>query len=404
MITMKVQNIYGDFLRSFKVFLDKVTHQTLTKIEWNYGAKPLEYYYMQNHESFEYPTAIVEIQDIQPLNGVSSLARSSGMRIMSSVHQILACENKTLEQKVVLDKRWVNLMFTVTINTEDVTTMLNYHDLFLNHIPYNFLFYDYTFWGQLEVTNFVQDWDFDNDDTENVFLQLDPTYRYTADQRYNEAVDPAFHTSERDREAGRDLDVVREGERYFSMIKYKPILKLNSITKQTDKESQQHSITMSFEAQIELPNVLLWIKEYTIESIEIVIDTVSKHNQLQPILIDIPDNFLTNKNIQREIGIFSEAFVFPDPTLDPDADPYLEVKTYIDLDLYTVSLWAVENVTETSSKRFFIPLEHATVEIINDQGGNFESMRFYFEEMEWFRDFDLQNPFNYFKLLLFKED
>ncbi len=125
---------------------------------------------------------------------------------------------------------------------------------------------------------------------------------------------------------------------------------------------------------------------------------------MQPILIDIPDNFLTNKNIQREIGIFSEAFVFPDPTLDPDADPYLEVKTYIDLDLYTVSLWAVENVTETSSKRFFIPLEHATVEIINDQGGNFESMRFYFEEMEWFRDFDLQNPFNYFKLLLFKED
>ena len=39
-------------------------------------------------------------------------------------------------------------------------------------------------------------------------------------------------------------------------------------------------------------NVLLWIKEYTIESIEIVIDTVSKHNQLQPILIDIPDNSL----------------------------------------------------------------------------------------------------------------
>jgi hypothetical protein len=43
-ISIKVQNVYGDFLRSFKVFLDKVTRNTLNKIEWNYGSKPLEYY------------------------------------------------------------------------------------------------------------------------------------------------------------------------------------------------------------------------------------------------------------------------------------------------------------------------------------------------------------------------
>jgi hypothetical protein len=43
-VALKIQNVYGDFLRSFKIFLDRVTRQSLNKIEWNYGAKPLDYY------------------------------------------------------------------------------------------------------------------------------------------------------------------------------------------------------------------------------------------------------------------------------------------------------------------------------------------------------------------------
>jgi hypothetical protein len=357
---------------------------------------------MYENESFEYPTALVEIQDIQPLNGVSYMNRTSGMRIMNSVHQILVAENNTKEQKIIMDKRWINVMFTVTINTEDVTSLLNYHDLFLNFMPTNFLFYDYAYWGSLEVTDFVRDWDFDNDDITNVFVQLDPTYRYPSGDHYNEAPDPAFQTEERDRVAAKDPYPVLEGERYFGKVRYEPILKLNSITKQTDKENTQHSLTLNFEAQIELPNVLLKVQEFTIESIEIVIDTVTPWNQVQPILIDIPDNFLTNKNIQREIGLFSDAFVFPDLSLDPNAEPYLEIKIDINLADVTPSLWAVEDVTETSSKRFFIPLEHARIERI-ENNGVFESLRFYFREMDWFKDFNFNSGFNYFRLLTFKE-
>jgi hypothetical protein len=402
MVVLKIQNIYGDFLRSFKTFVDKVTHGTINKIEWNYGSKTLEYKRMYEDESFEYPTALVEIQDIQPLNGVSYMNRTSGMRIMNSVHQILVAENNTKEQKIIMDKRWINVMFTVTINTEDVTSLLNYHDLFLNFMPTNFLFYDYAYWGSLEVTDFVRDWDFDNDDITNVFVQLDPTYRYPSGDHYNEAPDPAFQTEERDRVAAKDPYPVLEGERYFGKVRYEPILKLNSITKQTDKENTQHSLTLNFEAQIELPNVLLKVQEFTIESIEIVIDTVTPWNQVQPILIDIPDNFLTNKNIQREIGLFSDAFVFPDLSLDPNAEPYLEIKIDINLADVTPSLWAVEDVTETSSKRFFIPLEHARIERI-ENNGVFESLRFYFREMDWFKDFNFNSGFNYFRLLTFKE-
>ncbi len=400
MIVLKVQNIYGDFLKSFRVFLDKVTHNSLNKIEWNYGSKTLEYKRMYDNESFEYPTALIEIQDIQPLNGSSSMQRTSGMRIVNSVHQQAIAVNDTKEQRIILDKRWINLMFQVTINTEDVTSLLNYHDLFLNYMPTNFLFYDYAFYGSIEVTDFVRTWDFDTEDIHNVFLQLDPTYRYPAADRYNQAQDPAFVSEERDRTAAGDSYVDLEGERFFSKVRYEPILKLNSITKQTDKENTQHTLMLNFEAQIELPNVLIWVQEFTIESIEIVIDTVSPWNQIQPILIDIPDNFLVNKNIQREIGIFSDAFVFPDQSLDPNAEPYLEVKKDINLVEFTVSLWAVEDVTETSSKRFFIPLEHARVERI-EENGNFESLRFYFDEMSWFEDFNFETNFNYFRLLLF---
>ena len=402
MTTARIQNVYSDFLRSFKVFLDKVTHDSLNKIEWNYGSKTLEYNRMYGNESFEYPNALVEIQDIQTLNGTSSMQRSAGMRIMHSVHQQLIAENKDKEQKIVLDKRWVNLMFTVTINTEDVTSLLNIHDLFMNFMPINFLFYDYNFIGSIEVTDLVADWDFDNDDIDNVFLQLDPTYRYTSAKRYNQAVDPGFTGTERDRAAGGDAYVIREGERYFSRVRYEPILKLNSIQNQIDKENTTQQLTLSFEAQIELPNVLIHTQDdATIESIELVIDTVTPWNQDMPILIDIPDNYLTNKNIQREIGIFADAFVFPDLILDPNAEPYLEIKTDINLAEVTASLWAVEDVTDITSKRFFIPLEHSRVERI-EENGDFVSLRFFFEEMEWFQDFRFQS-FNYLRFLTFDE-
>jgi hypothetical protein len=89
--------------------------------------------------------------------------------------------------------------------------------------------------------------------------------------------------------------------------------------------------------------------------------------------------------------------------LDPDAEPYLEIKTDINLNDVTVSLWAVEDVTDTFSKRFFIPLEHARVERY-EENGEFISLKFYFREMEWFMDFNFETNFDYFRVLLFDRD
>ncbi len=411
----RIQNVYGDFLKSFKVFLDRVTRNTLNKIEWNYGAKPLEYYYMMNgHESFEFPVAMIDIQDIQPVDGVSPIARNPGMNPNYSTHNIIIAENKTREQTITLDKRWVNLLFTVTINTEDISMLLNYHDLFVGQLPMNFMFYDYKYYNYIEVTDFTKDWDYTNDEIENVFQRMDPTFRYHPDNVYQETNEDFFVSQDRDRILGDDAYPDLEGLRYFAMVQSEPILKLTSISKQTDKEQQQHSLTLNFEAQIEIPNLLIVQQEYTIESIELVIDTVSRNHQEYPILIDIPENFLTNKNISRGILLFSDNFVFPeDPIWDPSDPenppeptryPHLVVDAVLNPAIEVPSLWAVEDVTETSSSRFFIPLKHAKIEYIRDVGGNPIATRLYFKEMQWLESFDFDNPFNYLKLVLFNQE
>ncbi len=413
-ITLRVQNSYGDGLRAFKLFLDRITRNTLEKIEWNYGSKVLEYQYMMDgHESYELPVALIDIQDIQPVDGVSAIMRNAGMQVHTSPHQLVISENFTRMQTVVLDKRWVNLMFTVQINTEDMASLLNYHDLFMGTCPMNFYFYDYKYYTYVEVTPFVEHWDLDNDDVINVSIRppdtphdvqgehIDSTFRYEPNTRYNEAnPDPHFKAVARDRELGRDPDIQREGYRYFSTVEVQPILKMSSIQKQIDKEQQKYSLMINFEMQMEIPNLLLGTIDYLIESIELVIDTANRTGIAHeyPLLTDMEESFLINKNIERGIILFPKDFHMD------EIPPYLEIKSDINLNTFTPSLWAVEDVTEASSKRFFIPLEHATVERIIDDNGDFVSLRFKFTEMEWFEDFDFANNFNYLKLILFTED
>lgn len=413
--TLKIQNVYGDFLRSFKVFLDRVTRNTLNKIEWNYGSKTLEYHYMMNgHESFEYPVALIDIQDIQPVDGVGAIARNPRLNPNFSVHNQEIAHNSSKNQTIILDKRWVNLLFTVTINTEDVAMLLNYHDLVIGAMPLNFMFYDYKYYSYLEVTDFTKAWDYVNDDIENVFQRMDPTYRYHPDTVYKESNEDFFTTQERSRTAGKDPYPTLEGLRYFAMVEFQPIIKLTSVTKQTEKEANQHSLILNFEARMEIPNLIVWHQEYEISSMEIVIDTVSRNHQEYPILIDIPENFLTNKNISRGILLFSDNFVIPDDPLFDPTDPndppdparyaHLVVDAVINPAIEVPSLWAVEDVTETSSSRFFIPLKHAKIEYIYDADDNPMATRLYFKEMEWFRTFDFDNPFNYLKLVTFNQD
>ena len=94
----------------------------------------------------------------------------------------------------------------------------------------------------------------------------------------------------------------------------------------------------------------------------------------------------------------------PNEPLDPTRHAHLRVDAYINPSVEVPSLWAVEDVTEVSSSRFFIPLKHSTIEYIRDVNGNPIATLFYFKEMQWFDTFDFENPFNYLKLVLFNQD
>ncbi len=411
-IVLRVQNSYGDSLRAFKLFADRITRNTLNKIEWNYGSKVLEYHYMQSgHESFEYPNAMIEIQDILPVDNVSPIARNANY-VNHSPHNFVIAENYSRTETVVLDKRWVTLVFTMQINVEDMTSLLNYHDLFIGDMPLMYYFYDYKYYSYIEVTPFVEHWDFENDDIINVSIRpddvphdaqgahIDSTYRYEPDVHFKEAnPNEHFHSIPRDREAGGDQFIKQEGYRYFSTIELEPILKVQSVTKQIDKENQKYNLMLNFEMQMEIPNLLMGTIDYMIETIEIVIDTANRNGIAHeyPLLTDMEDSFMINKNIERGIILLPEDFIM-------DSPPYLEIKSDINLNTFTPSLWAVEDVTDATSKRFFIPLEHAKVERMIDADDNFVSLRFYFEEMKWFEDFNFKSNFNFLKLVLFTED
>lgn len=363
MIASVMHNYYDEFLRSFKSFIAKVTNDSITYYEFDYGSKTIDMQRMMNDESFEYPTCIIEMNDSQLVDNVGPIARNAMMNVNPSNHNMIIAENLTKYNAILLDKRWISINMTVTINLEDSAALLNYYDLFISQLPFNFTFYDYSYYSYIDVTPLVQGWDLENDSVENIFVRRDPTgYQ----------------------------------DKYYAMIVTKPLIELTGITKNQDKENQTHSLTLSFENMLEVPNIVRGKGYQDIKSISVVIDT---QNAMEfPILIDIPDNILTNKNIEKGIIMSPQDFhVSPS-----DERKYLEVKTDVDIEAFELALWVVEDSTDVSSKRILIPLKNAKIIEILDEDNRRIGWEIEFSEINWFLDFNFDNKFNFLKLVLFK--
>lgn len=359
-----MHNYYSEFLKSFKAFIGKVTNDSITYYEFDYGSKTIDFYKLIQDESFEYPTCIIEMQDAQLVDGVGPIARNAMMNINPSNHNMVIAENFTKPNIIMMDKRWVNITFSVSINLEDSASLLNYHDLFISQLPFNFTFYDYSYISFIDVTPLVQGWDFDNDDISNIFVRKDPT-------------------------SARN--------KYYAMVDNKPLLELTSITKQNDKDGMGHQLNMTFETMIEIPNLLRSKSYQEVKSISVIIDTVGQQDY--PILIDIPDNILTNKNIEKGIILKSQAFHLG----INDERSYLEINSNVDITSYELALWVVEDSTRAASKRILIPLKNSRIQTINDDQGNFLRHEIEFNEIDWFKNFQFDDQFNFINLILFKE-
>ncbi len=365
MIASVMHNYYSDFLKSFKTFLGKVTNDSITYYEFDYGSKTVDYKRLMDNENFEYPTCIIELQDTTLIDNVSPIARNAMMNVNPSNHNMMIAENLTTYQGILLDKRWVNLMFTVTINVEDSASLLNYYDLFISQLPFNFSFYDYSYITYIDVSPFVKSWDFDNEDISNIFIRRDPT--------------------------GYE-------DKYYAMIQNKPLLEMTSVVKNNDKESMQYSLTLSFETMLEVPNIIRGKGFQEIRSINVVIDTVGA-NTANPILIDIPDNILTNKNIEKGIILAESNF-----HLGIDGGKqFLQIDSDVDIEAYELALWVVEDSTKATSKRILIPLTHSKISKITNDDGDFIHWEIEFGEINWFLNFQFEEQFNFLNLILFNK-
>jgi len=362
MISSITHNFYSDFLRSFKKFIGKVTNETITKYEFNYGSKTVDFDRMMKDESFEYPTCIIELNDTVLIDNVSPIARNANMNVNPSMHNFIIAENLNRNQGILLDKRWINLQLNIILNLEDASSLINYYDLFISQLPYNFSFYDYKYISYIDITPFAKDWDITSENVFNVFVMPDPT---------------------------------NDRNNYYAMVENQPIIEMNSVTKNQDKESGMHQLNINFDVMIELPNLLRGKNFQEIRGISIVIDSSGRET---PILIDVPDNLLSNKNVDRGIVLDKSCF-----HLGQDGeDGYLEIQTDVDLSAFKLSLWAVEDTTSNSSKRFFIPINENT-KIDKDNNTNTSNYKIYLSEIDWFLDFNFDNKFGFYNLILFKK-
>ena len=369
----RTHNWYAEFLKSFRYFIDRVTAGEITKYEFDSGSKTLEYYYLYHNQSYEYPTCNIELTDISLIDGVGPIARNAMMNINPSNHNIILTENLTTNDIILLDKRHVNITFTVTIACEDHAQVMNMHDMFVSQLPLNFSFYDYKYVNYIEVTDFVQGWDLQNDNILNIFEQSSASMRYTQEEedKYNK----------------------REYiQRYFSSIINQPILEMTSCQKQTDKETQKHSLTVNFETMIEIPNVLRGKTLDVVNSINIVIDT-NRQNDL-PVMIDLPENIMENQNINAVINLTSDNF-------STEGN-----KTIIEFEsMYSItsaSIWVVVDPLKQNSAKLFLPLKITPENVENTDTSGIKRYTVYSGESA-LTDLNLTNNSS-IKLVSFKDE
>jgi len=262
-------NYYIDFFKAFNQFLKKILDpralkdgRGIQKIEYSIASKTLLSHKLYGNESFEYPNLIIDLQDIHADEGVSTI-KNNAYGLIDNINTVYLADNLDKNQFIKAEMKKYILNFNITINLEESADMLNFYHLITNHVPVNFTFVDFSFFYGIDITEFVNDgnWDFDNDNIFNVFKQPDPT--------------------ERDKEY------------YYSYLKTQPELELTGISKNEDKEGMKYSIQMNFLASFLIPSYIYGTNFINIERIVLQIDTTDKDDY--PIITDTENIFSTNK-------------------------------------------------------------------------------------------------------------
>jgi len=355
---IKTHNYYIDILKAFNAFLFKVFDpnalgsKTIQKIEYNIGSKTLLKHKLYGNETYEYPNAIIDLQDIRVAEGVSTIARNINGLIFSPESSLL-CDNLNKNERVYVETQRYILNLNVQINVESNADMFNFYHIITNNIPMNYTFVDYIYYYFIDVTDYVREWDFINNDIFNVIKMPDPT--------------------ERDK------------EKYFSLLSVQPQLEIQSVTKYEDKENNRYYITFSILIATQIP-VKLYGNIYNRVD-RIVIDINSDKYDNYPVLIDI--TFDKYKNVKKAIILnrndfkeLTEEISSNSETDDNTNETYTEFKGYqieLDGDLSNelLSLYINPDMLNINSEIIFLTLDEKSITINYNEENNKTIIKIY---------------------------
>lgn len=263
-----IHNYYIDFLKSLKRFFIQIygdhtseyvngilTSGGIKHFEFNYASKSLLQYKLYNQIGFEYPTCLINLTDIITDNADPRFINTG---VFNSNLSIPLSLNETNEMEIRCRFKWVTAYINIRINFENGADVLNYYDR-LHNLPINFNFYSYKYNSYIDVTSLVED---DPNNYDNLVFKIENT--------------------------SAEL-------RYYSLIPYEPIFKINNKQKNIQNDNNEYFINLDLEVQIPIPTILYKSDAFNniVKNIEIVItDTFGLGN---PILIDTNMVYIDNK-------------------------------------------------------------------------------------------------------------
>jgi len=247
-----IYNYYVTFLKSFKRMISSA-FPGINHYQFNYGSKTYLNWSLYKEHIHEFPTCIVNIQDIQVQDN-RDLIRSNGGKYSEDTLQTL-CVNHDKKEAVVMDFKWVTITIQVKMNFDNIAELFDYHNAWMTHFPINFMFYSYAFQSYISVDNWTSDWI--NDNTEGLILR-------------------SFEDS----------------IQHFALYNIEPIFKVTSVTKTRNVE-EENSIDSTIEVLLKVPNVIgtQTVNDKIIDGIQIIINHVGDDNNGElPVLIDMDNN------------------------------------------------------------------------------------------------------------------
>jgi len=321
-------NYYVDFLKAFNIFIQKVFNKNIKKIEYSIGSKTLLTHNLYKNESFNYPNAIIDLQDFRVAEGVSTISRNA-YGFIPSMESAVISDNDNKNEIIYAETQRYLLNLNIQVNVETNSDLLNLYHIVSNNIPINFTFVDFIYYYFIDVTEMVKEWDFDNDDIYNIIKAPDETER--------------------------------DNEKYFSLLSVQPQLELQSINKTEDKENNKFSINFSFLVATQIPTKVYSSSLMKIN--RIIIDTNIDQGNSFPILMDIDLN--KYKSVKKGIILLRKDFE------EKDNEYIIQVDKIDGL----TSLYFNPNILLFEKDITYIPLDSDNINITNSDNKTIISIK-----------------------------